>query len=69
MEVLPGVHQITIRSTNIFLIVEEKITIVDVGFRGSAPRIVKAIRSLGRSIEEVSLIIITHNHLMEFQRI
>jgi glyoxylase-like metal-dependent hydrolase (beta-lactamase superfamily II) len=63
MEVLPGVHQITIRSTNIFLIVEEKITIVDAGFRGSAPRIVKAIRSLGRSIEEVSLIIITHNHL------
>lgn len=63
MEILPGVYQITIRSTNIFLIVEEKITVVDTGFRGSAKRIVKAIRDIGRSADEISLIIITHNHL------
>ncbi len=63
MENLPGVYQITIRSTNIFLIVEEEITVVDTGFRGSAKRIVKAIRDIGRSADEISLIIITHNHL------
>ena len=63
MEVIPGVHQITIRSTNIFLIVEEEITVVDTGFRGSAKRIIRAIRNLSRYPEEISLIIITHNHL------
>jgi glyoxylase-like metal-dependent hydrolase (beta-lactamase superfamily II) len=63
MQVIPGVHQIAVRSTNIFLICEEEITIVDTGFRSSAKRIARAICDLGRSIEEVSLIIITHNHL------
>jgi glyoxylase-like metal-dependent hydrolase (beta-lactamase superfamily II) len=63
MQVIPGVHQVTIRSANIFLICEEEITIVDTGFRGSAKRIARAIGDLGRSMEEVSLIIITHNHL------
>lgn len=63
MQVIPGVHQVAVRSANIFLIAEEEITIVDTGFRGSAKRIARAIDSIGRSVEEVSLIIITHNHL------
>ncbi|MFH1662973.1 MAG: MBL fold metallo-hydrolase [Chloroflexota bacterium] len=63
MQVISGLHQVTVRSTNIFLIVEDKITIIDAGFRGSAKRIAMAINNLGRSMEEVSLIIITHNHL------
>jgi glyoxylase-like metal-dependent hydrolase (beta-lactamase superfamily II) len=63
MQVIPGVHQITIRCVNIILIVEEKLTLVDTGFRGSPRKIIDYIRRLGRSIEEVSLIIITHNHL------
>jgi len=63
MQVIPEVHQITIRSTNIFLIVEEKLTLVDTGFRGSAGKIADYISRLGRSIKELDLIIITHNHL------
>lgn len=63
MQVIPEVHQITIRSTNIFLIVEEKLTLVDTGFRGSAGKITDYINRLGRSIKELDLIIITHNHL------
>ena len=63
MQVIPEVHQITIRSTNIFLIVEEKLTLVDTGFRGSAGKIADYINRLGRSIKELGLIIITHNHL------
>lgn len=63
MLIIPGVYQFTIRNTNIFLICEETITIVDTGFQGSEKRITEAISGLGRSIEEVSLIIITHNHL------
>jgi len=63
MQVIPEVHQITIRSTNIFLIVEEKLTLVDTGFCGSAGKIADYINRLGRSIKELGLIIITHNHL------
>ncbi len=63
MQVISGVHQLKIRGINTFLIIEEEITLIDAGLRGSAPAIAKAISKLGRSIEEVSLIIITHNHL------
>ena len=63
MQIILGLHQVAVRSTNIFLIIEEEITIVDAGFRGSAKRIARAINNLGRSMEEVGLIIITHNHL------
>ena len=63
MQVIPGVHQITLRCVNIILSVEEKLTLIDTGFRGSASRIADYISRLGRSVEEVGLIIITHNHL------
>jgi len=63
VEIIPKVYQITYRSTNIILIAEEGLTLVDTGFRGSHPRIISFIRSLGRSVEDISLIIITHNHL------
>jgi len=63
MQVIPGVHQITHRFANIILIVEERLTLIDTGFRGSGPRIADYIGRLGRSVEEVGLIIITHNHL------
>lgn len=63
MEIIPKVYQITHRSTNMILIAEEGLTLVDTGFRGSHSRIISFIQSLGRSVEDISLIIITHNHL------
>jgi glyoxylase-like metal-dependent hydrolase (beta-lactamase superfamily II) len=63
MEVTAKVYQITHRGVNIILIAEEELTLIDTGFRGSSPRIISFIHSLGRSVEDVSLIIITHNHL------
>lgn len=63
MQVTPEVHQITLRGVNIIVVVEEKLTLIDTGFRGSSAKIVDYINRLGRSIWEVSLIIITHNHL------
>ncbi len=63
MEVISHVYQITIRGVNIILIAEEKLTLVDTGFRGSSPKIIGFISSLRRSVEEVSLVILTHNHL------
>ncbi len=63
MEIIPHVYQITLRAINIILIAEAELTLIDTGFLGSARRIVSFIRRLGRSPEEISLIIITHNHL------
>jgi len=63
LEVIPQVYQLSIRGTNIILIVEEELTLVDTGFRGSSVKIADFIQRLGRSTEEISLIILTHNHL------
>jgi glyoxylase-like metal-dependent hydrolase (beta-lactamase superfamily II) len=63
VEVTSKVYQITHRGVNIILIAEEELTLIDTGFRGSSSRIIKFIHSLGRSAGEISLIIITHNHL------
>jgi glyoxylase-like metal-dependent hydrolase (beta-lactamase superfamily II) len=63
MEIIPHVYQITLRATNIILVAEKELTLIDTGLGGSARHIVSFIRRLGRSPEEISLIIITHNHL------
>ncbi len=63
LKILPNLYQITIRYANIFLIVEKNLTLIDTGFAGSTPLIVDFIHRLGRRPDEVSLIILTHNHL------
>jgi len=62
LEVVPNVYQLTIRGVNIILIVGEELTLIDTGFRGSSTPIAEFIHKLGRSVEEISLIIITHRH-------
>ncbi len=62
VEIVPNVYQLTTRGVNIILIAEEKLTLIDTGLRGSSAKIVQFIRSLGRKVEEISLIIVTHNH-------
>ncbi len=61
-EIIPNLYQLTIKRVNIYLIVEDKLTLIDTGFRGSAKRIEGFIRSLGRSPKEIDLIILTHHH-------
>ena len=63
IEVIPSVHQIVERTGNITIINEERITLVDTGIPGSTGRIVDFIRRLGRSPQDIDLVIITHNHL------
>ena len=61
-EIMPQVYQLTTRGVNIFLITEKELTLIDTGFHGSSRKVADFIGSLGRSVEEISLIIITHNH-------
>ena len=62
-EITHNVYQLTNRGANVILIVEEELTLIDSGLRGSSPHIIDFIHHLGRSPEEISLIILTHNHL------
>ncbi len=59
---MPRVHQLTVLGANVIVIVEDELTLVDTGFRGSSRRVVRFIRSLGRLEKEIGLIVITHNH-------
>lgn len=62
-EIIPNVYQLTNKGVNVILIVEEELTLIDTGLRGSSPQIIDFIHHLGRSPEEISLIIFTHNHV------
>ena len=62
LEVIPDVYQLTSGGANMILIAEEELTLVDTGFRGSSTQIINFIHHLGRSLEEIGLIILTHNH-------
>lgn len=62
-EIIPNVYQLTNRGVNVILIVEEELTLIDAGLRGSSPQIIDFVRHLGRSPEEISLIVFTHNHV------
>ena len=62
-EIIPNVYQLTIRGTNIILIVEKELTLIDTGIRGSSPQLIDFVHHLGRSPEEIGLIILTHNHI------
>ncbi len=62
-EVIPGVFQITHRGSNVFLLVDDTLTLIDTGLRDSTPRLHEFLQDIGRSPEEISLIILTHNHI------
>jgi glyoxylase-like metal-dependent hydrolase (beta-lactamase superfamily II) len=47
---------------NVFLLADDKLTVIDTGFKGSARYIFKAARDLGYSPSDIANIIITHHH-------
>jgi len=63
IEIAPDVYQIAQRGANIILIAEQELTLIDTGHSGSLSQITDFISQLGRSPEEISLIILTHNHM------
>jgi len=62
MEIIPHVYQIRYRTVNVIVIAEEELTLIDTGWSGSSSQIIRFIHSLRRSPEEITLIILTHNH-------
>ena len=62
-EVVPGVFQITHRGANVLVIAEDTITLIDTGLKDGASHVLEFIHHIDRSPEEISLIILTHNHI------
>jgi glyoxylase-like metal-dependent hydrolase (beta-lactamase superfamily II) len=59
----PDIYQITVRGANVLLVADKELTLIDTGHRGSTVEIVDCIQQLGRKSAEISLIILTHNHI------
>ena len=63
LEVAEGVYQIRTLGANVTAIFSGRETLlVDAGARGSRPSIAAGMRSLGSSLDRVSLIVLTHYH-------
>jgi glyoxylase-like metal-dependent hydrolase (beta-lactamase superfamily II) len=61
-EVVPHVYRLRLRMSGLFLLLDERVTIIDTGPRWSRGRIVAALRDLGRDPSEVERVVITHGH-------
>ncbi len=62
-EVVPGVLQVRTRGSRAYLLVEDKITLVDTGNVGSGLRILESLNEIGRSADDIRRIMITHSHV------
>ena len=62
-QITANLYQISVGGPSAFLVVEDKITVIDAGRWRSGPRILECIGNLGRSPEEISHIVSTHYHL------
>ena len=63
MEVADGVHRFGTRMVNWYLIERGgRLTLVDAGMRGYWPQLTRALADLGRKLEEVEAVVLTHAH-------
>lgn len=66
-EIVPGVHQVDGLipwpwGASVFLLVGERLTLVDSGLRGSLRAIERYVRHIGRRMDDLDLVILTHHH-------
>lgn len=63
MEIAPGIHHIQkARGTNVYLLVDQDLTLIDTGYPGNGRIVVEYIEGLGRHAEELKRVLITHSH-------
>ncbi|MGH2405279.1 MAG: MBL fold metallo-hydrolase, partial [bacterium] len=60
--IAPGLHAIGLGVVNAFLIDMGELTLIDTGVPGSAERILRAVRALGKQPADVRHILVTHCH-------
>jgi len=63
-EVIPGIHLVDgIRGSNVYVIVDDGITVVDTGMGGNDRTILSMVKGLGYGPSDIKRIIITHCHM------
>jgi glyoxylase-like metal-dependent hydrolase (beta-lactamase superfamily II) len=63
LEILPGIHVVPgVHWSRVYLIEDESLALVDSGLPWNTGRILDYIKSIGRSPDELGLILITHSH-------
>ena len=65
-QIADGVHRLGVRMSGLFILLDDAVTLVDSGPRWSGGQIANALEQLGRSIEEVDRVIVTHGHFDHF---
>ena len=60
--ITPEILQVPVPGSSVFLLLDERVTVVDTGFPGSAGRILTALTNAGRSPNDVGHVLITHYH-------
>ncbi|HYP56341.1 MAG TPA: MBL fold metallo-hydrolase, partial [Solirubrobacterales bacterium] len=59
----PGIHRIEDAFTNWYLVeADDGLTVVDAGVRGAWPSLGEAVGAIGRRLDEVRAILLTHAH-------
>lgn len=62
--IVPGLYEVALGPVNAFLLdADDGVTLIDAGVPGSAPKILDAIRSIGRGPSDVRYILATHCHV------
>jgi glyoxylase-like metal-dependent hydrolase (beta-lactamase superfamily II) len=62
MELFPGVHAVRLLGSVAYLIVEDRLTLIDAGLAGSRLPLALYLRRIGRSPEEIASVVCTHAH-------
>jgi glyoxylase-like metal-dependent hydrolase (beta-lactamase superfamily II) len=62
MQIAPGVHQVRMLGGDAFLLVEDRLTLIDAGMVGSRMLLERYLRRIGRRLDELDRIICTHGH-------
>lgn len=62
MEIAPSVHQVRMLGADSFLLVEDRLTLIDAGMVGSRLMLERYLRRIGRRMDELDRIICTHGH-------
>ena len=62
MEIVPGLRSVRLLGSRSYLVVEDEITLIDAGLRGSGTLLRRYLDGLGRSPRDVKRIVCTHGH-------
>jgi glyoxylase-like metal-dependent hydrolase (beta-lactamase superfamily II) len=62
MEVEAGLHAVRLIGSSAFLIVEDELTLIDAGHRGSIIALRRYLATIGRDISQITRIVCTHGH-------